>query len=94
VNSVLGNSANLVSLESAYLGSWEAFVAEFSPGSPAAALGAWGVDTSATPRVWAVVDHNSQFAVVPVPEPATWLLLAVAAGAGCRLKRRGVRAAA
>ena len=38
-----------------------------------------GVDTSATPRVWAVVDHNSQFAVVPVPEPATWLLLAVAA---------------
>jgi hypothetical protein len=94
VNSVLGNSANLVSLESAYLGSWEAFVAEFSPGSPAAALGAWGVDTSSTPRVWAVVDHNSQFAVVPVPEPATWLLLAVAAAAGCRLKRRGVRAAA
>jgi hypothetical protein len=40
------------------------------------------------------VDHNSQFAVVAVPEPAGWLLLAVAAGAGCRLKRRGVRAAA
>jgi hypothetical protein len=87
VNSVLGNSANLVSLETAYLGSWEAYVAEFSPGSPAAALGAWGVDTSATPRVWAVVDHNSQFAVLPVPEPATWLLLVTAAAVSVRRAR-------
>jgi hypothetical protein len=29
--------------------------------------------------MWAVVDHNSEFAIVPVPEPATWLLLAAAA---------------
>jgi PEP-CTERM motif len=36
-------------------------------------MGAWGVDTSgATPLVWSVLDHNSQFAVVP--EPSTLLL--------------------
>lgn len=78
VNSVAGNSVDLVARETAYFGSWEAYLAEFSPASPAAALGAWGVDAAST-SVWAVVDHNSQFAVVAVPEPATWLLLAAAA---------------
>ena len=34
-------------------------------------LGAWGVDTAAN-TVWAVLDHNSQFAAVP--EPSTLLL--------------------
>ena len=34
-------------------------------------LGSWGVDIS-THQVWSVVDHNSEFAVVP--EPATLLL--------------------
>ena len=87
VNSVLGNSVNLVTRETAYLGSWEAYVAEFSPASPAAALGAWGVDPSAA-SMWAVVDHNSEFAIVPVPEPATWLSLAAAAGAAWRLRKR------
>ena len=36
-------------------------------------LGTWGVDT-ADHVVWAVVDHNSQFAVIP--EPGTLALLA------------------
>jgi hypothetical protein len=35
-------------------------------------LGDWGVNTT-THTVWAVLDHNSDFAVVP--EPATWALL-------------------
>ena len=38
-------------------------------------LGDWGVNT-ATDTVWAVVNHNSEFAVVP--EPSTLILLAVA----------------
>lgn len=33
-------------------------------------LGSWGVDTTGD-NAWAIVDHNSQFAVVSVPEPAT-----------------------
>ena len=85
VNSVLGNSVNLVAPETAYLGSWESYLADFSPASPAAALGAWGVDSSAA-SMWAVVDHNSEFAIVAVPEPGTWLLLA-AAGAGTAWRR-------
>jgi hypothetical protein len=38
-------------------------------------LGDWGVNT-ANNTVWAVVNHNSEFAVVP--EPSTFILLAVA----------------
>jgi hypothetical protein len=93
VNSVAGNSVDLVTRETAYLGSWEAYLAEFSPASPAAALGAWGVDAAST-SVWAVVDHNSQFAAVAVPEPATWLLLAAAAAGAAWWRRRVPRAAA
>jgi hypothetical protein len=40
------------------------------------ALGDWGVNT-ANHTVWAVVNHNSQFAVVP--EPSTLVLLTAAA---------------
>ncbi len=38
-------------------------------------LGHWGIDTTAH-TVWAVLDHNSQFAVA-VPEPGTLTLLAI-----------------
>ncbi|MEO7933945.1 MAG: hypothetical protein ABIT76_12390 [Chthoniobacterales bacterium] len=39
-------------------------------------LGNWGIDTTAH-NVWAVVNHNSEYAVTasPTPEPASWLLL-------------------
>lgn len=47
-------------------------------------LGRYGIDTS-THTVWAVVDHNSQFAVVP--EPGT-ICLIVAGGIGMILRRR------
>ena len=50
-------------------------------------LGAYGVDTS-NHDVWAVINHNSQFAVVP--EPSTLLLaaLGLAGMAGYRVRRR------
>jgi hypothetical protein len=57
-----------------YKGSYAAFQADplgGNGGTPASELGAWGVDT-ATHVVWAAVNHNSQFAVVP--EPGTILL--------------------
>jgi uncharacterized repeat protein (TIGR03803 family) len=53
------------------------------------ALGDWGVNT-ANHTVWAVVDHNSEFAVVP--EPGTLVLLGIggiaALGWAWRRKRR------
>ncbi len=41
------------------------------------ALGTYGVDTDSN-TVWAVINHNSEFSVVAVPEPGTCALLAVA----------------
>lgn len=57
-------------------------------------LGDWGVNAS-NHTVWAVLDHNSQFAVTP--EPSTLTLLAAAGAVGvisladCRLARRRKR---
>ncbi len=60
-----------------FQGSFSAFAtARFGTTSPtntqlATLMGAWGVDTSAH-EVWSILDHNSQFAVVP--EPATLVM--------------------
>ncbi len=67
------------------------------PGNPTAAnlndaelallLGAYGVDTGGH-DVWAVVNHNSQFAVVPEPSSVALVLLGLAGIAGHRWRRR------
>jgi probable HAF family extracellular repeat protein len=51
-------------------------------------LGTYGVDT-VNNTVWAVINHNSDFGVAPVPEPSVWLLLGGGLGglAICRFKR-------
>jgi autotransporter-associated beta strand protein len=56
----------------------------------AAYLGSWGRDPVGQ-TVWAVVNHNSQFTVIAVPEPATLLLAGVglAAVAAVAGRRRG-----
>lgn len=48
-------------------------------------LGSWGFDTD-TNTVWAVIDHNSDFAVIP--EPASLMLLMAGMGALLRRSRR------
>ncbi|MFA7345929.1 MAG: PEP-CTERM sorting domain-containing protein [Terrimicrobiaceae bacterium] len=48
-------------------------------------LGTYGVDT-ANNKVWAVTNHNSQFAAIP--EPSTYALLALASTATLLLRRR------
>jgi len=51
-------------------------------------LGAWGYDV-ASGSVWAVLDHNSEFAVMVVPEPGTYAMLGIGAALlACRRRRR------
>ena len=56
-------------------------------------LGYYGIDVE-NGTVWAVLNHNSDFAVIP--EPGSWALLALGAGAvlGWRKRRGGVSVAA
>jgi hypothetical protein len=74
-----------------FLGSWDTFATNnFGAVTPdgahlAAYMGAWGVDTT-NHVVWAILNHNSQFAVVP--EPSTILLAGLGALGLCGLRRR------
>ncbi|TSA36589.1 MAG: PEP-CTERM sorting domain-containing protein [Verrucomicrobiaceae bacterium] len=73
VNAVSGNTGNNASLaQQGYLGSFSAFQTTYGS-TIANYIGAYGVDTTAG-SAWAVLNHNSDFAVVP--EPSTWLLFA------------------
>ena len=85
VNAVDGNTATGSSAVSNYQGSYADFLADPNypdAGNLALTLGSWGVDTTDN-TVWAVLDHNSEFATVP--EPAS---LAVLSLGGFLLMRR------
>ena len=77
VNAVTGNAGNnATSPEMGYVGTFGSF--QTANGTTLSSyIGAYGVDTS-NDLVWAVVNHNSQFAVAAgaVPEPAALALLA------------------
>ena len=73
VNAVAGNFGAGTQVVEEYLGSWDDFTSEYSA-DLVAHLGSWGVDTGDA-TVWAVLDHNSQFGVLGVPEPGTLALL-------------------
>jgi autotransporter-associated beta strand protein len=88
VNAVDGNAGGT---DSFFQGSWTAYLAANPSATPSTAVGVYGHD-SATRTVWAVIDHNSDFAVVVVPEPGTLALaglgLGVAAATALRRRRR------
>ncbi len=78
VNAVDGNTGNNASLaQQNYAGSFAAFQAAYGT-DLSAYVGAYGsITTSGTTSTWAVINHNSDVAVVP--EPSTWALLALGA---------------
>jgi autotransporter-associated beta strand protein len=81
------------SLAGSYDMSYAAFIAANGGSFNATTmLGAYGVDT-ATGEVWAVVNHNSDFAAINVvPEPGTVSLLAAFGAAMTLLRRRSRKA--
>jgi hypothetical protein len=67
-------------------GSWDAFAAAngVNDANVGNFLGSYGVDP-ATHTVWAVVNFNGQFSVVPEPASGVLVLIAAAFGVGARL---------
>jgi hypothetical protein len=91
VNAVNGNTGqNPVNMSTPFLGSWADYVAAGTGRTPSNSLGAYGVDGSAGNKVvWAVVNHNSEFAVIAVPEPAAMTLAGVGVvGLAWAMRRR------
>ncbi len=84
VNAVEGNTGNnATAAQQGFLGSYADFLTAYQGEQLADYIGAYGVDASTDPdtgtqtvTVWAVLNHNSDFAIVP--EPSTWALLAAA----------------
>lgn len=76
VAAIDGNSSGTPTF---FSGSWADYLAANPTATPTTALGVYGRDT-ATNTAWAVIDHNSDFAVVAVPEPSAVALAAGLAG--------------
>ena len=87
-NSVLGNHGAAGSLAGAHSMSYANFLSTNGGWNPGTMLGAYGVDV-ANNKVWAVIDHNSEFAAVP--EPSTYAHLALGALAIFSAMRRRAR---
>jgi hypothetical protein len=92
VAAIDGNTANPVFLQAPFAGSWDSYWAAFTSANPTATLadarGASGVDAVSN-TAWAVIDHNSSFAVVPVPEPGVTVLAGLGLGGlGAAFRRR------
>lgn len=95
VAAIDGNTANPVSLQAPFTGTWASYWASFTSANPAATLadarGAFGVDTVDN-TAWAVIDHNSSFAVIAVPEPGVTVFACLGLGGLIHFLRRRRRA--
>lgn len=81
VNAINENSA----VGSSAVQGWNGSFVSSGASATTAFLGSWGVDTTVG-TVWAVLDHNSHFAIIP--EPNTSVLLIGAIGIALCLRRR------
>jgi hypothetical protein len=89
VNAIDGNFGGSASF---FEGSWTSYLTANPGATPTTALGVYGHD-AASNTVWAVVDHNSDFAVIVVPEPGTFALAGLGlAGVIALIRRRRVSA--
>jgi len=87
VSAIDGNSGGTATF---FSGSWAEYLVATSGATPANSLGVYGRDTGGN-NVWAVINHNSDFAVIAVPEPTTGMMV-IAAGVAAALLRRRPRA--
>ena len=85
VNAALGNTGNNALAEmQGYAGSFEDFQLEYDELLLSQYIGAWGFTSTS---VWAVLNHNSDFGVIP--EPSTVALVILGSG-GLLMRRRRV----
>ncbi len=85
VNAILGNDGNNAEAQHQnFAGDFAAFQDIFT-GSPNDYIGAYGYSATGA---WAILNHNSDFALMQVPEPGTWALLIGGAGVLLFLRRR------
>ena len=85
VNAVSGNTGNNATVpQQGYAGAFSSFQTTYGS-TLSNYVGAYGVDVG-NGNVWAVLNHNSDFGVVP--EPATWALLAFSLTTVMVLRRR------
>jgi len=95
VAAIDGNVANPVSMLAPFAGSWDSYWTTFTSANPSATLadarGAYGVDAAGN-TAWAVIDHNSSFAVVVVPEPGVTVFACLGLGGLIHFLRRRRRA--
>lgn len=90
VNARDGNFDNNINFASQYAGSFGQFQGEHGYDLNSY-IGAWGfVEDAGVVSVWAVLNHNSDFAAVP--EPSTWALLGLGAAGMWVMQRRRRRA--
>jgi fibronectin-binding autotransporter adhesin len=86
VDATTGNTGNNASAaQRGFVGSFADFQTQYGT-TLGNYIGAYGVDLGSH-SVWAVLNHNSQFAAA-VPEPGTLILLAAALGIGLLMLRR------
>ncbi len=90
VNAIDGNTGNNASLaQQGYNGTFADFQLAYGT-DLSLYMGAWGYTVSGTTTTtWAVLNHNSDFAVIP--EPSSWLLLGVGLFAVLIFRRRAAR---
>jgi autotransporter-associated beta strand protein len=84
VNAVNGNTGGSSSF---FTGSWDDYLVANPSATPTSALGVYGTDVT-TNTVWAVVNHNSDFAAILVPEPTSLAAVGAAAGVAFLVARR------
>lgn len=83
VNAVLGNDGS--STNEFFDGSYLNFRTTIGSGDLDQYLGYWGRDGH---QVWAILDHQSEFSIVAIPEPGSWALTLSGLAAAAWMKRR------